>query len=110
MIPEENACRDRRAMQVINEDLGFSVYCKRKVQSLTAAQIIKRLQSCKKLLNRHGSENVYSTLFTDEEFLLQNKVFILKLMLYVSQSLVIYLKIFELLYTFRTRILSWFEL
>ena len=35
----------RRALQVIlNEDLGFHLYCKRKVQGLTKSQRIKMIQ------------------------------------------------------------------
>ena len=42
MSAEENV--NHRTMQVIiNVDLGFHSYCKRKVQGLTVAQIIKGL-------------------------------------------------------------------
>ena len=41
-----------KIMQVIiKDDLGFCPYLKRKFEGLTAAQIIKKLQRCKKLLN-----------------------------------------------------------
>ncbi len=57
MTAEENV--SPRTMQVIiNEDLGFRPNCKGKVQGLTAAHTIKRLQRCKKLLNQHGRKRV----------------------------------------------------
>lgn len=66
MAAEENM--SRRTMQLIlNEDLGFRPYRKRKVQGLTTAQIVKRLQRCKKLLNRHGSKSVEKIIFSDEK-------------------------------------------
>ena len=58
----------RRAMQVIiNEDLGFHPFHKRKAQGFTAAQIIKRLQRCKKFLNHYGGDNVDRIIFSDEK-------------------------------------------
>ena len=51
MTAEENV--SRRTMQVnICEDLDFHPYLKRKVQGLIAAKTIRRLQRCKKFLNR----------------------------------------------------------
>ena len=47
-----------RLQVIINEDLGFRPHGKRKGQDLILAQIIERLQRCKKLLNRHGSKSV----------------------------------------------------
>ena len=47
----------RRTMQIIiNRDSSFCPYLERKVEGLTAAQILKRLQICKKMLNWHDSE------------------------------------------------------
>ena len=49
---------------IINKDLSFSPYH----EKIQATQTIKRLQRCKKLLNRHGSESV-GRIFSDENLL-----------------------------------------
>ena len=94
MAAEENV--SRRSKQVINESLGFHPYHIRNAQDLTAAQIIKWLQRCKKLLNRHGSESIDRIIFFHETLFCTEQVIMLKMMMYIQQLSMIYLKIFEL--------------
>ena len=66
MVKDENvSCRIIEV--IVNEGLSFDFYYKRKVQGLTAAQITKRFQRCKKLVNQHGSESVDRIIFCDEK-------------------------------------------
>lgn len=66
MLVEVNvSCRSM--LVVINEDLDFRPYTKNKVQILISAQISKKLQSCKKLLNRHCSKCLERLIFSDEK-------------------------------------------
>ena len=68
MVKDENvSCRIIEV--IVNEGLSFDFYYKRKVQGLTAAQITKRFQRCKKLVNQHGSESVDRIIFCDEKLL-----------------------------------------
>ena len=55
MAGKENMSHE--TMQIIlNEDLGFRPYCKRKIQGLIKSQRIKRLKSCKKLIRWYSKK------------------------------------------------------
>ena len=67
MAAEKNvSCR---TMQVIlNEDLEFCPYHKRKVQGLPKSQRIKGLQRCKKLIRQHGKKKALTEYFLTRIF------------------------------------------
>lgn len=63
----------------------FHPYHKRKVQGLTIAQIIERLQSGKKLLNQQGSKRVDRIIFSDENLFCIYQVIIVKIMMFIQE-------------------------
>ena len=52
---------------ILNEDLGFHPYRKRKVQGLTKSQIIKIIQRYEKLIRRHSKKRVDKMIFSNEK-------------------------------------------
>ena len=74
-------------MQVINEDLSFCPYHRKELKILICVQRIKRLQNCKKLLNRHCSKSVGRVIFSDELFCTEQN--------YNAKNVVVYLTIFN---------------
>ena len=77
---------------------------KRKVQSLTAAKITRRLQRSKKWMNWPESESVDRIMFSDEKLFCTDQSYKLKMLLYIQQLSMTYLDKFEIFNAFRSRI------
>ena len=86
-----------RTMQfIISEDLGFLSLSQKKVQSLPAAQIIKKLLQCKKFLILNGSKSVDKIIFYDEKLFCIEQIYSVKNGAVHTTTSIIYVKVFEL--------------
>lgn len=57
----------RTMNRAINEDLGYSAYCKKTCQYLTYNIKLNRLKRCTTLLRKHDNRSIENILFTDEK-------------------------------------------
>ncbi len=66
---------DTRSMRrIVQIDLGRKAYKKRKLHGLSTKQMAARLERCKALLIRHGSDDVQKIVFSDEKlFVVEQK-------------------------------------
>ena len=84
---EENVSH-RTVQLILNEDQGFCLYQKRKVQGLTKSQRIKMVQRYEKLIIRHNKKSIDIMIFSDE------KIFCTEQSFYTKNDIV-YSTIFE---------------